>query len=451
MGALSAAVGIAVMMRVYFMHGLGLWYDELQSVTHAVQSPLKLLRTVHSADPHPPLYYLQLHVWMLFGQSDFWLKLNSLFWSLATLPVIYFVGRKHFSGRVAVLAVFLFAISPLAVLQSGDLRMYPFVGFFAALSIYALLNLTQSDAVRHRDKLILFGSLIVITFSHGTGFLALVPPLSYGILLLMRRRGDLAGAKWAIAVGLVALLIAVPWLYLAHDTSLNHLSGISVEALARMIHQFVLGARGSETAGVIVLVLVTLLGFLSLRYDLEMTVAFLFVPVVALLLLSAFVTPLLHVRAISFMLPVFVLLAARTLAFELRPEIWAGITVLLLCGSVLALSKAHENTERYAEYRDVSQFLLDEAPPAAVIDVPQGRIFWGFAWYLQDRPGDFQLWQRPEMLAISDGRIVRPIRDVTISTEPGRNWSVQLSKERDPDTGNLIAEIGRFSIFEHIE
>ena len=60
-------------------------------------------------DPHPPLFYGQLHGWIAFGTSDLWIKLNSIVWALLAALSLYYASRRIFDKRIAVLATVLFA------------------------------------------------------------------------------------------------------------------------------------------------------------------------------------------------------------------------------------------------------------------------------------------------------------------------------------------------------
>jgi len=92
----------------------GLSYDELQSVTHAAQSNLvDALSSAWRFDPHPPLYYLQLHGWLeVVGVSEMGARANSWLISVLCSVALYAAAARHLGERIAFLATVLSAVAP---------------------------------------------------------------------------------------------------------------------------------------------------------------------------------------------------------------------------------------------------------------------------------------------------------------------------------------------------
>jgi len=126
---LAALAVLTIALRLFNLAQGGLWYDELQSVTHSILPVRDLLASVQTFDPHPPLYYLQLHGWLWFGQSDFWIRLNSVVWSVLAALSLYLTSRVIFTVRVARWAALTFALSPLAIGEAQEARMYALLMF----------------------------------------------------------------------------------------------------------------------------------------------------------------------------------------------------------------------------------------------------------------------------------------------------------------------------------
>jgi uncharacterized membrane protein len=113
-----------------------LWWDEGYSVWFATH-PMPELLALTAADIHPPLYYALLRGWIgAFGPGPNALRLFSVFIGTVTIPVIYVVARRMLTLRVAWLATFLLAISPLHIYYSQEVRMY---GLAMLLGLGALL------------------------------------------------------------------------------------------------------------------------------------------------------------------------------------------------------------------------------------------------------------------------------------------------------------------------
>ena len=71
---LIPVLAFALALRLIGLERRGIWFDEGVSVIIAQRDVAALLAATR-LDVHPPLYYLLLHFWLLFGSGDFWLRL----------------------------------------------------------------------------------------------------------------------------------------------------------------------------------------------------------------------------------------------------------------------------------------------------------------------------------------------------------------------------------------
>lgn len=115
--------------------------------------PRRVVRAVLLSDTSPPLYYLLLNPWTrLFGTGDAALRLFSAFWAVASLPLLWLVGRQvgDADGRTAWSAAVLFALSPVALFYSAEGRMYSLVWFTSLALWWSTLRLSR-DSGDFRD------------------------------------------------------------------------------------------------------------------------------------------------------------------------------------------------------------------------------------------------------------------------------------------------------------
>src|SRR5437763_1150451 len=112
---LCLCLGLAV--RLTWIWNDRLWLDEVWSATLAVQPLFDLIVATLRFDPHPPLYYIQLHIWATFSHSTVWLFVNSAIWSGLSIISLWIVARKLLSDRLALIATVLFTVMPAAVMQ----------------------------------------------------------------------------------------------------------------------------------------------------------------------------------------------------------------------------------------------------------------------------------------------------------------------------------------------
>ena len=74
---------------------------------------------------------------MIFGASDFSIRALSVAVGLATLIALYFLIKRLYNSKAALLSVFFVAFSPLFIKYSQEARMYTLVALLAIVSIRA--------------------------------------------------------------------------------------------------------------------------------------------------------------------------------------------------------------------------------------------------------------------------------------------------------------------------
>ncbi len=134
---LAVIFGVAAAFRLYHLDTYGLWRDEAQTVFLARHSfPSGILKALTVADVSPPLYYFLLHFWDKALASDWSLRFFSAIFGLALIPLVYWVGRRVFGSRVALLAAWVAALSPHHIIVSRQVRMYTLLPLAALAALY---------------------------------------------------------------------------------------------------------------------------------------------------------------------------------------------------------------------------------------------------------------------------------------------------------------------------
>src|SRR3990167_5325693 len=137
-----------LILRIYKINQ-SLWLDEAINVTFVKNLNLKSLITEYSiGDFHPPLYHILMRGWiLLFGTSEFSIRLPSVIFGLATVYVVYLIGRKLFEEKTALIAATLIATSPLHIYYSQEARMYMLAAFFTSLSVYFFVSIAKKETL----------------------------------------------------------------------------------------------------------------------------------------------------------------------------------------------------------------------------------------------------------------------------------------------------------------
>ena len=124
-----------------------LWLDEAFSLYVAAHRFAQILAFVAGSDAHPPLYYLLLHVWLIFGPSVLALRLLSALASIGSLVTMFLLSDRPAPRRVALLATAFMACSAFQVWYAQEVRMYALVTLAVLIAVYALVRAWQQGGV----------------------------------------------------------------------------------------------------------------------------------------------------------------------------------------------------------------------------------------------------------------------------------------------------------------
>jgi mannosyltransferase len=178
----------------------------------------------------PPLYYALAWLWtQVAGTSEWGLRSLSALAGVATIPVVYLIGRELRGARAGLLAAALVAVNPMLLWYSQEARAYALLGLFCALSLLFCVRALRDGERRDFTWWGVFSALALATH-----YFAVFPLLAELVLLARRRGRAILGGVWI--VGLVVVLLA-PLAY--HQMSYGH---------AEWIGKFSLGHRLGEMA-----------------------------------------------------------------------------------------------------------------------------------------------------------------------------------------------------------
>lgn len=352
--ALVAAVGAFLALTLTRLTTASIWFDEAYSA-YLTRYNLADLTHYTAIDVHPPLYYYLLKGWTsLFGDSVVAYRSLSVVLGVIALILIYLLIKKLFSRKVASLATFLVAISPMFVRYGTETRMYMLVVAIAVAATLVFYKLLHSTKKRWA---VLYG--ILICLGMWTHYFTAVIWLAHWLYrYIYLRRHALRGKRlakaffdrnWLLAHGL-AIACYLPWIPVA----LKQMSGLgggfwipslTVNTLSDYLSQFLMYQNGGDIGGWLVvmvlgvIVLASWLGYQVYRRSsgsgrdnllLVMTIAF--APVVLLFVLS--LPPLTPMFIDRYLLTALVFLAILIgviiILSHRQPLKVAALTVLLL-------------------------------------------------------------------------------------------------------------------------
>ncbi len=142
---------IGLSLRIFRLGYHDLWYDEAKSALfmslwYDGGSSISFLHKIFVLTNHPPLFYSILHLFMrFFGHSEFVIRFPAMIFSTASIPLIYYLGKKLFGPIAALLATCLMAFSPFQLWYAQEARPYSMMLFFGLLSSCFLISYLKKE------------------------------------------------------------------------------------------------------------------------------------------------------------------------------------------------------------------------------------------------------------------------------------------------------------------
>ena len=213
---LAAIVGVAAGLRGYQLGRLSFWYDEVVTMRLArAGSPAALMDRLFRIDAtRAPLHPMLLEGWIgAFGTSEAAARALSVLCGLATVLLVFDIGRVAFGTRAGLWAAWLAALSPALIVYAREARMYAWLVLVTCVCWRMLLGLRGSFTTARAAAYTL--GLVALVYSHPLGLL-MAATLALAGLIGMRPCFGSWG-RW-LAVHLAAAALVAPWVphYLDH-------------------------------------------------------------------------------------------------------------------------------------------------------------------------------------------------------------------------------------------
>jgi mannosyltransferase len=210
---LLAITAVGAVLRLFLLGAKSIWLDEAFSITITQRSLIDVLRMVVQTDTHPPLYYLVLKFWLLFSHHETWVRLLSVIFSTASIPLMYrLVARMYGDDRAGLLGAIILAFSPFHLWYAQEARMYAMLIFFVLASAYFFVGALQNGETNEWIGYTVTTTLALFTDNGAIWYLVTLVIF----FLISIRRFRQRFADWFLSSLLIALLYAVwlPFLYM---------------------------------------------------------------------------------------------------------------------------------------------------------------------------------------------------------------------------------------------
>lgn len=340
--ALALILALAAALRFWNLGGLSFWYDEVVPVRLArTPNPSALVALLDRIETtRAPLHPLVLQGWVrLFGPSEFAARALSALCGVATVAVVWRLGRRLLDARTGLWAAWLASVSPLLVLYAREAKMYAWLVLLSSLGWLVLESFRRSASTARQAGFVVL--LIALGYSQPLG---LFMDAALGLGYLARRRDYRLSLRSWLAIQGAALLGMLPWLgrYLDHDPSIFSEAWLSLRYLLGLPIGYV-GGNFAALAGCLGLIA---WGWLRRerphvrgvdRFPLTLLLCWLVVPTVLLYAYSVAAHPIFgQARYTLFVGPAYLILLAHGLArLPRRAAVVVALGMALLSAGLL--------------------------------------------------------------------------------------------------------------------
>jgi uncharacterized membrane protein len=205
---LAVITTAAAVLRFHALAAKTFWFDEGVSVAIARLDWHNFLRILWRREANMSLYYLLLHPWLYFGNSEAFVRGLSVVFALLTVPAIYFLGRRLFDSRAGLIAAALLSVNAYHVRYSQEARSYSLMVFLCVLSSFYFLKALEDPSRANRFAYVLTSALAI--YAHFfAGLLVLTQRFSLRFLDRERVPDNFNKDWWKVVVAVSPIAIFV--------------------------------------------------------------------------------------------------------------------------------------------------------------------------------------------------------------------------------------------------
>lgn len=214
---------LAISLRVFNLER-GFFGDESITMSSASKQLTDIIPSLVKNDANPPLTSLLLHLWMKISSNEIFIRFYFIIFGMGALLMIYLIARECLNDKIALLALFLGAISPMLISLSQFIRNYIDSAFWMLLSNYFLLSIIKNKD----EKLAWYGYFLSAVLSIYTFYFSFILIFCQSIyMFIFNFKEKILLKKWVFAQCCVFILF-IPWVKNFVLQSSNKNSSISL-------------------------------------------------------------------------------------------------------------------------------------------------------------------------------------------------------------------------------
>lgn len=368
---LIAILLLALGLRILALDTKSVFADESASFRFTHLNGNAFWHLLTQSEANMALYYVLLRSWLRISYTVWFGRLFSVLVGAATVPVVFFLGRRLFSREAAFFSSVLLALNTFHILYSQAARGYTLAVLLVTLSALCFVQTLEEFNWRTAG-----GYVVTSTAAFYAHFFAAFVLLAQALSLVFLKSQQKA-VKRQVGLMLLVALLGMPLVIFAtvHKTQplfwLDHPS-------ARDVHHLFMYFFGSGLKYALSLVA---LGFAAREWwerssspteqheesnwPYFFVALWLVLPITLTLIISHW-KPVFSPRFLMVCLPAVVLLTGKGLSSVRRPFRRYGFAAVLF-GSLITALPSYYRRPGLEDWRSVTNYLSDNAQPTDVI------------------------------------------------------------------------------------
>jgi mannosyltransferase len=454
---LTAMSGLLLLIR---LDATSFWFDEALSFRLAGLPLADFVAMIRGPEGNMVLYHVLLRGWISLSTTDWWVRALSVIPAVATIPLLYLLGRRAIGSTGGLLAAVLLIANPFFFDLAREARGYSLVTFLVTLATCLLVRATE-----RRDLISWMAYILTIVLSVYAHFVALLVLASHVFWVCIVRGPQLPMRRLLAYLGLITLGVGPALVYISRRPGqLSHLVEPGLD-LATLTAASLLGGSeelvqqgprllGTPLSWVLAAAVgVAILGGLSslLLPGRTRSLSGLYAlcalaPAVILFVVSQ-TKPVFRDRYLILSLPFLLLLGAQGLALfnrggKSRPSAaFAVAAIVIVLLGMRSVASCYSACERQ-DWRGVVSYVNASGTPGDAIVFERAFAFVGFRHYGEKHASDLPTLIRPRVSWHDPGinfPDVLPHTFFEIARQYSRIWVVvSMGNEYSPA---LIAEL----------
>jgi uncharacterized membrane protein len=168
---LSLLIVAGTILRLFNLGFNSLWLDEAATYSLSVVPLDQIWSNMMTGEFNPPLFFVIEHFMLMLGNNEIALRFMPALFGIATIPIIYLVGKEFLDKYVGLIVAAAFTFSPFLLYYSQEARAYSLLLLLCALMMFFFLRAMKTNTLIDWLPFVLTGAVAIWTHFYAIVFI----------------------------------------------------------------------------------------------------------------------------------------------------------------------------------------------------------------------------------------------------------------------------------------